>query len=215
MPLFNPLVNTIIQMQTTANASPADGNVWYDSTQKALMVSLDGITQNMSTVLFTGTATKTIVNTGTETSSIPTGVGTLTIPANFLVAGKTLRLSGGGIFSTLLTPGNLTIKMKLGATVIASNVVSNLLASASNNAFQFSATITCRTTGATGTILVDGNASYDTGTLSRGFAALNNTGSATSIDTTASQLIDVTLQWTTASTSNTISTTNARVEVLN
>lgn len=161
---------------------------------------------------FMATASTTIANSSVETTAIPTGVGTLSLPANFFSAGTVIRLKGGGIFSTLITPGNLTVKMKLGSTTIASVVISNLLAAASNNAFDFEGTIICRSTGAGGTVMATGFITYDTGTLLRGVGALNNAGGATTVDTTAVQTIDVTVQWQTANASNSITTTIATVE---
>lgn len=161
---------------------------------------------------FMATASTTIANSSAETSAIPTGVGSLTFPANFMNTGTIIRLKGGGIFSTLITPGNLTVKMKLGSTVIASVVISNLLASASNNAFDFEGTIICRSTGASGSVVATGFVTYDTGVLLRGVGALNNAGGATTVDTTASQVLDVTVQWQTANAANTLTTTIASIE---
>lgn len=198
----------------TAPTSPNEGDMWNNSTQKTLTGFFAGVTQFASGVLFTATATATIANTTTETTVFGSGVGTLTLPANFFTAGKTIRIMIGGVFSTLVTPGNLTVKVKLGSTTIATVTISNLLASASNNAFQVQGDITCRSTGGSGTVMVNGNINYDTGTLVRGVAPLNNAGATTTIDTTASQALSVTVQWATASASNTISATTATVEVL-
>lgn len=166
--------------------------------------------------LFTGTADKTVANTSSETSGVPAaGTGSMTLPANFFDVGRSIRIKGGGIFSTLITPGNLTVKVKYGSTVMASVTIGNLLASATNNAFDFECTITCRTTGASGTATTAGLISYETGTLARGMAALNNTGATATIDTTAAALIDVTVTWATANASNTLTTTTASMEILN
>lgn len=76
-----------------------------------------GITQTLESVIFSQTATRTITNTTTETSQFSTGVGTLTLPANFFKVGKTIRLMLRGYISTTGTP-NATIRIKLGSTVI-------------------------------------------------------------------------------------------------
>lgn len=165
--------------------------------------------------MFVATASTTIANSSNETSAIPSGFGTLTIPDSVAVAGTLFRLKGGGIFSTLITPGNLTIKIKLNSTIIASVVISNLLASASNNAFDFEGIIVCRSNGSSGTYVATGFITYDTGVLIRGTAALNNAGGAVTVDTTIGQTIDVTVQWATANASNTITTVVATVEPFN
>lgn len=210
----NSGANSTVLMAPVTQSSPPDGTVWYDSAAKALVTQFNGLAQYHSTVIFVATADKTVTNTSAATSIIGTGVGSITLPANFLVAGKTLRISIGGVFSTLLTPGNLTIVVKLGSTTIASSTISNILASASNNAFQGAGTITCRSAGASGSVSMNGNVNYDTGVLTRGFAALNNSGSTVTLDTTASQTLDITVQWATASASNSIKATTATVEIL-
>lgn len=209
---FNGVVGYVA---ISAPGTLAEGMMWADSTQKAEIGFIDGIKQSRVGCIFTQTATQTIANTGTETSLFGTGIGTLTLPANFFVIGKTVRIMGAGVFSSLITPGNVTIKIKLGSTVIATGTITNILASASNNAFEFMGEITCRTTGASGTVMVNGNTDYDTGVLAQGTLSLNNAGATTTIDTTASQILDVTFTWATANASNTISTTTASVEVLN
>lgn len=215
MALYPTGIQTSVQMVAVVNSAPTDGNVWYDSSQKALQVNANGVTQSFSTALFVATASKTVGNTGTETSAVPTGVGTVTLPANFLVAGKVIRISGGGVFSTLITPGTLTVKVKLGSVVVASVAITNLLASAANNAFQFAGTMVCRTAGVSGTVMADGQADYDSGTLVRGFAALNNAGATSTVDTTGALLVDVTVTWGTSNAANTLTTTNCCIEVLN
>lgn len=165
--------------------------------------------------MFVGTSGVTIVNSSAETSAIPAGVGTTTIPANVAVAGTLFRLKGGGIFSTLITPGNLTVKIKLGSVAVASVVISNLLASASNNAFDFEGIVIVRSTGASGTVVSSGWITYEIGVLTRGVAALNNAGATSTIDFTAGQAIDVTVQWQTANSANSITTTMATIEPFN
>lgn len=207
------LTNSLINVASSGGTT--EGQVWNDSTQKSRAVYQSGIKQMLEGVLFTQTADKTVTNTAAETSIIGTGVGTITLPANFFLAGKTIRISGGGIYSAAIVPGNLTIKVKYGTIVLASVVITNLAGSGSNLAFQYSTTISCRTTGATGTVITDGNASYETAVLARGFAALNNGAATATIDTTASNALDVTATWATMSASNILKTVDVRVEVLN
>lgn len=166
--------------------------------------------------MFVATAGTTIANSSAETSAIPSGYGTKTIPGGVALAGTLFRLKGGGVFSTLVVnPGNLTVKIKLGSVAIATVVISNLLANATNNAFDFEGILVCRSAGASGSYVATGFITYDTGVLVRGTAALNNAGAATTIDTTADQTIDVSVQWATASTSNTLTTVVATIEPFN
>ena len=74
--------------------------------------------------------------------------------------------------------------------------------------------MTCRTTGASGTVQSQGLLILNMDGQSAEFWDLENTGTAT-IDTTSSQAIDATWQWGTADAGNTITLTNLTIEVLN
>ena len=75
--------------------------------------SFCGITGALpASVIYRQTADKTVANTTTETSIIGTGVGTLPLPANFLIPGRTLRLTFEGVYSTVVVTGDtVTIKI--------------------------------------------------------------------------------------------------------
>jgi hypothetical protein len=187
-------------------STPNDGDVWYGA-QKAFRVYMNSVTQSLSGSIFTQTNTQTITNTITETTLIGTGVGTTTIPANFFISGKTMRIR---IYGTILNNGarSITLKVKLGTTVITSSAVSQ---AGSTSSFSFDDVITCRTSGATGTV------------MSQGVYKNNGTGTVVdlvssapvTVDTTISQLLDVTLIWSIAGVNNTISSTNTIIEIIN
>lgn len=166
--------------------------------------------------IFTGTADAVVTNTTTETSAIGTGTGSKTILANSLFAGRTIRIEGGGVYSAAaIAPGNLTVNVKFGSTVIATVVLGSILSAASTLGFQFDCDIVCRTIGATGTLMTSGSIDYASSTLgARLFGDLNNGGVVTTVDTTVNQVLDVTVTWQTASTSNILKTTYTTVEVL-
>lgn len=190
-----------------------DGFLWYDTVRKAHQVFADGIKQTLSTSLFTQTADKTVANTVTETSILGTGVGNLTLPANFFVAGKTIRIYGEGYIADLLTPTG-RVKFKLGSTVILDSTAAALVTITGNGRFEYEILLTCRTAGTTGTVYAQGDVRYYSLLTTANFIALLNTA-ATTINTTTSQVIDVTWTWGTANAANTITLTNATIEVLN
>lgn len=204
----------------SVSSSTTSGDVWRDSTQKGLSIFMNGIQQQVTTGIFTQTADATVANTTTETSIIGTGVGTKTLPANFFIAGKTVRIRGGGKFSTKAAPtGNVTVKVKYGSTVIASYTLSTQVPDgASGQPFDYELIITCRTTGATGTVMMTGFLTHfakSIGTNGRDWANLNNGGATTTIDTTASSALDVTWTWATADASNTATGTVCEIESIN
>jgi hypothetical protein len=184
-----------------------NGAVWTDSTQKALQVYQDGVKQTVQAALFTQTATGTSANSTAENTISSTGVGTLTLPTNFFVAGKTIRIRGKGFHSSTASP-TLNLKVKFGSTVI-NTTGAHTHHNATNGYFDFECDITCRTTGAGGTVFSQGIFTDATDHVSMG-----NTATVT-VNTTTTQAITVTAQWSAASASNTISMTNLTVEVLN
>lgn len=163
---------------------------------------------------FNATTDKVIANTNVETSIIPTGVGTMMIPANWLLPGRSIRLTWGGIYSTGLTLiGNATFRAKLGGVTVASGGTGTLLSSASNAGMGGNLTFTCRTAGTTGTISGSGTAWYSVGGNQRAFVDLNNASTA-SIDTTQDNMVDLSYQWANISTNNSMTTKYAVLELL-
>jgi len=190
----------------TAPTSPSSGDLWHDSTQKGLQAQAAGVKQTLSGVLFTQTASAAVTNTTTETTLVSTGVGTATLPANFFVAGKTVRVRARGFYASTGAT-SLTLRLKLGGTTVAASA--GFSSTVSNPAFEVSADITCRTTGGSGTVFAQGM--FVTTLIS---SALTSTA-ATTIDTTASQAVSLTAQWGAASTDHSITVTNLTVEVVN
>ena len=195
--------------QGTAPTSPVEGDIWNDSTQKNLKARVDGVTMGLKTVLFTNNTTTAISNTASELSMFPAGVGTLTLPANFLTPGKMFRIR------IQATVGNAasavcTFRVKIGGTTI----VSRALTHNGNVNSGFNAQIdfdwTCYSTGVSGTGRGNGAVTF----LNDAVHFLVSTGNDT-VDTTASKTIDLTAQWSVANASSTIVVTNASVEILN
>lgn len=82
-----------------------------------LINKLGDANQNPIGLLFVQTASATIANSTTETTISSTGVGRLTLPANFFIIGRTIRITGRGFHSSTANP-NITLKIKFGSTVM-------------------------------------------------------------------------------------------------
>lgn len=191
--------------------SLADGEL-FQGTQKTLTAYVNGLNHRFVGCLFTQTADGAATNTTTETSLVGAGVGSVTLPANFLVVGKTLRLRLVGRHSTQATPGTLTVRVKLGSTVLGS-FTTTPTGSVTDGYFILDYLLTCRTAGGSGTAIGQGRFEFGTSSAAGGTRSFVATA-ATTIDTTASQTVDVTAQWQTASTSNSVTITNAFLEAL-
>lgn len=204
-----------IQVGTSSGGSKA--GVMKDNDDVVTITPLSGAIYQLIGTLFTQTTTKTVTNTVSETSIIGTGSGYgLTSPINFYTLAKTLRLRIGGIYTTPIgsTP-SLIIKIKCGTVVIATVTTTGLLAGATNLRFDGEIFIVCQSIGATGTVMVHGDIQYAAGLAGQVlFDPINNSGATTTINTTISNLLDVTVQWDVASTTRSVTSTVAVLETL-
>lgn len=169
------------------------------------------------TTLFSSTATQTVAATVAETTIIGAGTGSLTLPANYLTAGKTVRFSVRGLYSTpTLSVGNILIKIKLGGVTLASGTASSLVATSTNLGFAGEALITCQTTGSSGTVIIMGELDYSAGNnLAALVLAINNGTSTSTINTTTTNAFDCTVTWSNNTAGNSVSSLNCLLEGLN
>jgi hypothetical protein len=149
----------------------------------------------------------------TETTLAGTGSGSLVLAANFYKVGTVLKFEASGFYSTTATPGTITIRMKhtggtTGTVVVGTTGAVTPLASITNGAWRLWGNITCRTTGTGGTFIINTIWEGDTSSVSSltaGDASIVNTTTVT-IDTTATQTVDLTTAWSAAG--QTITNTN-------
>lgn len=202
----------------TKAATSSSGDVWHDSTQKGIAVYMSGIQQLLTGVIFTQTAISSdVTNTTTPTTILSTGIGTKTLPANFFVAGKTVRLTIKGRISSDNASMTGTLDIKFGSTVVATTGSVDMLAF-SNDYFEVVVDVTCYTTGGSGTVAAIGRVlgARPPSTLGPPTQIISMTNSSTvTLDTTASQAIDAVITWGSADTDNHITTQVCSIEVLN
>jgi hypothetical protein len=210
---------------TSSVASTTETTFWNDSTRKTVCQYINGIQACPPGVIFVQTADGGPSNTVNETSLFGTGVGTRTLPANFFVAGKTVRVFMKGYMNTAgSSPGNLTVRVKYGSTLLGTTTTAALVTGANEFEWTIDTTITCRTTGASGTVSMQGTFQHNRSSstpvwtvhaIGNGTFAHANT-SAVTIDTTAASEIEATAQFSaTGSGTNRITSTVAYLEILN
>jgi hypothetical protein len=196
-PFTGTVQGNTTKVVTYAGSSPtaSHGAIWDSNGNVTDSGGLPGAT------LFAATSTVTIANTGVETSLVGSGVGSMTLPANFLTAGKTIVVRVLGFHSSTATP-TVRIKLKIqGVTVLDTGAQSTN--NGTNTSIEVMAVVNCYTTGTSGTVWAQGY--Y----LEAGQATFSWASTSTStINTTLTALVDVTFQWGTASTSNTVTATN-------
>jgi hypothetical protein len=168
-----------------------------------------------TSTLFTNSNTTSVTNTTTETTLIPTGVGSLTMPIG--IAGKQFRSIMGGTYSTTpVTAGNLTVNIYYGSTIIATGTINGFVAGSTNFAVASITKISTITVGVSGTIQVDGFLNYSVGNnLARFTLDLNNSGNAVTVNNSVAQNYDMKVIWSAASPSDILKTTQFSLESLN
>lgn len=222
LPSFGPTASTTFGSATKASVVTTNGQgiitsisestvtpAWSSVTGKPSTVVATALTDQVACV-FRQTTTVTVGNTTTETTLIGAGAGSATLAANQLVAGSTVRVKIAGY--SQWASGTLTIKLKLGAnTVITTGAVAFGTAWAASQPTMLELVYTTRTTGAGGTgigqVIMHSLNGASGVTQSLPYAM---TGTST-VDTTASNAVDVTIQWGTAAATNTMTVTNLQI----
>ncbi len=202
---------------TAKAATTVNGDIWQDSTQNSISTYISGAQQQISGVIWTKTSTTTLSNWTTATTilgAVGTGVGTLTIPANLLKVGKTIRLRLKGLMTTATNGYTYNFNVTLGGTSLRSTGALTPAASLSNREWVLDLDITCITTGSSGTVMSSGIIHISNSGTSAYIWPLAST-TTTTINTTTALAINVTVACNTASSSYSISCQNATVEILN
>ena len=181
--------------------------------QKTLDGYIDGIKQDFVGCIFTQTANQTVGNTTSEISIIGTGVGTLILPANFWAVGKTLLLRLDGYISAL-NSATTSVRIKLNSTTLVESLNSSM-PSLVNSYFSLELLITCRSVGTSGKIYTQGKTTV-AGVAGLGSAYIREliTTAPVTVNTTVAAAISATYQWSSASTSNSLTSTNGFIEIL-
>lgn len=203
-----------IRNSASNNSSPSNGDLWHNGSINAYQTYTAGLAQTVAGTIFTGTADATYGNTSSQGETMPTGVGTTTLPANWWAAGRTIILEASGYYSTDVVAPTLTALLRMGGTNIANSGAITMPSAITNRAWKYRGIYTCRTIGATGTIQCQGDAWFDNAL--GGFTLAIPTTTTTVFDTTATIAIPrPRWTWGTADSDNTMTLTNMRVSALN
>lgn len=166
-----------------------------------------------------------VANSTTETIIFPN----VTIPANYLQDGRSLRLTVFGKHSTTATP-TLTFRLRWGGvsgTVLAASGAVTCGSGVTNAAFKIDLILTTRSNGSSGTIMCNGEVAVHGGTAPTVGSATGAPGigpmtaggqtapAVATVDLTADTALSITAQWSAASASNTLTGVNYLIESLN
>ena len=189
----NSATFTTLTQLPQAAPTLVNGVSWSDSTQLCERTYQGSLETYVPGVLFTQTAT--VTTSGTSASTwIGAGVGSVTIPANYLVAGKTIRIKAWGTLTTAATPGTITAIYTLGSNNIFTTGAVTPAVSLSNSLFDMDLILTMRTSGSSGTAAYYMQIAYATGSSPSAMDLLfaGTVGAVSSINTTVSNTINFT-----------------------
>lgn len=197
------------------------GQLWYsDSDSRFHSKTISGLETVLGGVIWSKTSTTTLASFTTAATiigAVGTGVGTLTLPANFLSPGKTVRIRLKGTIGDTTTAPTYTLAVTLGGVSLGTTGAITLVGtSLSNRTWEMDFTFTCRTAGSSGTVFGGGLWVWSQSTTATaiGQAAIGALASST-VNTTTSLAINVTLACGTSNAANTASCMVGTVEVLN
>lgn len=215
--------NWIASTPTFPSAAGSSGNVLTsDGTNWTSAAPSGGAGGGNISQVFIQTADKTVDNTGTETTLIGTGTGSVTLATGDInTAAKSVWFRMEGIFSTTASGDDVVFRVKYGTTTLGSVTVTgtNLGTSQTDLGWSIEGVITTRTTGATGTVMCTAKVTWDatkavTGSGSNfifGTATLGG-GTATTVDLTSSKAFDITCDWTNAASGRKFTSKNFILE---
>ena len=144
--------------------------------------------QTVQSATITGTA---------ETSIVGSGVGALTVPANFFTVGDSYHGKIGGKIGDTSNGDDITMRIKAGGTVLASTGLFTLdttqAISAGGEGWECELDFTIAAIGATGSICTNGNFAYSKTNDKKVSGYVFQDVQA--IDTTVANTLDVTVEW--------------------
>jgi hypothetical protein len=140
----------VILASVSTPGAPTEGQLWNDSTQKAVGAFVAGETGYLSRSLYNQTNDVNFSGTGTATTFVGTGSGSNVLAAGFLTIGKKIVVKASGIFPTTKAsgPGTWQFALTIGSVALATFGAPPTLGNSLTNApWFFEAEITVRAIG--------------------------------------------------------------------
>ena len=163
--------------------------------------------------VFAQSTTVTVANTTAATTLLGTLTGSSTLPANFFGVGKTIIVYVTGTYNSTGTP-TCTLNLTIGGVAMGSIVLTHT-SGITTGFYDAQFVITCRTTGASGTLQYSGIGRLNTGTATATGAFFQNSTTSGSVNTTGTLAVDLTATWSAANASNSITASIVTAQYIN
>lgn len=212
---LNTIKNNLQLVGNTLIGAAPDGSNEAFSFDANRMVNFTKL--SVASRLYASLVNDTVVNTLTGSlMGTATAIGSNVLPANFLVSGMVLRLSGRGFFSTksMGGAGDLNAELTLNGTPVVTSPVNLVPNNIVNEGWEVEILFTVRSIGGAGTMSIQGNFRRHSavGTYNNGAFI---TIAPTVVDTTSPLTIDLNAIWDPVDPLNSITSTNMLIELLN
>jgi lysophospholipase L1-like esterase len=167
-----------------------------------------------ATVATIPTSTSVTISAAATATGLPlVQFGSIPIKSYLFAPGRVIRIVYRFLVSTAgAAQGNITLKTKIGSTVLATTGAQALPASLSAVPAVMAIDMTCVTVGATGTFLVNGELRIQTGVLGNYEVYPMTNAAVVTLSTVADAIMDVTATFSAASVSNIIQSVSGIVE---
>ena len=172
----------------------------------------------LPSTIFVSTGSQTNPSTSDQSCFSPTNfVGTQTLPANGVYVGNRYRVLCRGTYSVpLVNTAIVTMRVKWGATTVATASATPVPTAANNYPFWIDVTCTIRGVGGSGSIVCLGTLQFSTVlTALAPIVAPLVTPSPVTIDTTVASKLDLTASWSSTAGGQTATGLDGSIEILN
>lgn len=167
---------------------------------------------SVSKILFASTSSKTVTNTTTQITLVGTGVGSMTIPANFFTAGRGVRFKLVGYCKSSAN-SDLILALNFGGVTLSTLTVSPWATTGgANQTFTVEGTITCRSTGSSGQFIGNWTATQTPNPSGAPVVYANPVTAQITVSTTGTIFVDFTYKQNTGSATESITSTNVTLE---
>ena len=211
--LTNLLVATRLNVPSVSGGSVANqtGDLALDSTTGMLTFSSGGGSQLLRNLvpgmMFRQTSDLVVENTTDESELIGGGVGSgLTIPTGGFAVGRAIKGRLAGFYSSAASPGTIRFKYKIGSVVVLDTGAVTLPALQTNRMWVLEFSVTCRTTGSSGTFRGQAGVWLDASTGPVYLPMVNTADSV--VNTTTGKATDAFVTFSVADASNSITCTD-------